>query len=92
MGDDRNILDDRNPVDVLSNDLARVSMKGHLGLVKWLQDMITGLRVRNSLTAETVSHPGAQLGSLSPDNQIESFSNISNPLRHGQKGGLRVQK
>ena len=62
MGDDRNILDDRNPVDVLSNNLARVTMKGHLGLVKWLQDMITGLCVRNSFTAETVSHP--DLGEL----------------------------
>ena len=56
VGDDRNILDDRNPVDVLSNNLARVTMKSHLGLVKWLQDMITGLCVRNSFTAETVSH------------------------------------
>ena len=61
-------------------------------MVEGLEDVITGLCAGHSLTAETVSHPGAGLGSLSPDNQIESFSNISNPLRHGQKGGLRVQK
>ena len=92
MSDNRHILHHGNTVDMLSNDLAGVTVKGDLGLVEGLEDVVTGLCAGHSLTAETVSHPGAQLGSLSPDNQIESFSNISNPLRHGQKGGLRVQK
>ena len=69
MSDDRHILHHGNTVDMLSHDLAGVTVKGDLGLVEGLEDVITGLCAGHSLTAEAVSHPGAQLGSVSPDNQ-----------------------
>ena len=59
MSDNRHILHHGNTVDMLSNDLAGVTVKGDLGLVEGLEDVITGLSAGHSLTAETVSHLAA---------------------------------
>ena len=52
----RNILDHRDTVDMLGNDLTSVTMQCHLGLMEWLENVITGLCVGHPLTAETVAH------------------------------------
>ena len=56
MGDERYILDHRDTVDMLGDDLASVAMQRDLGLVEGLQDVVTGLRGRHSVAAPTVSH------------------------------------
>ena len=61
MGHDGHVLDHGDTVDVLGDDLARVTMECDLGLVEGLQNVITRLSVWNSFTAETVSHPAALL-------------------------------
>ena len=57
MSDNRHILHHGNTVDMLSNDLAGVTVKGDLGLVEGLEDVITGLCAGHSLTTEAISHP-----------------------------------
>ena len=57
MGDNGNILDHGNSVDVLGDHLAGVTMEGDVGLGEGLEDVITGLGGGNSVTGETVPHP-----------------------------------
>ena len=61
MGDNGNILDHRDSVDVLGDHLAGVPMEGDVGLGEGLEDVITGLGCGNSVTGETVAHPAGLL-------------------------------
>lgn len=56
MGDQRNVLDHGDAMDVLGDHLASVTMQCDLGLVEGLEDVVTGLGGRHAVTAPTVSH------------------------------------
>ena len=56
MGDQRNVLDHGDAMDVLGDHLASVTMECDLGLVKGLEDVVAGLCGRHAVTAPTVSH------------------------------------
>ena len=70
MGDDGNILDHGDTVDVLGHDLAGVTMERHVGLGEGLEDVVAGLGGGNSVAGETVAHPAPGLLHLlfSPNN------------------------
>ena len=59
MSGDGDLLDNWDPVDMLSDNLATLaSMESHLCVVKRLENVVTRLSGGNSLAAEAIPHPG----------------------------------